>query len=830
MTTLWHDIKYGLRMLGRNPGFTSIVVLTLALGIGANTALFSIVNMTFLRALPYPEPERLVFLSERSGANDDMSVSYPNFLDWRAQQDVLASLAIFSVEGGKLKTAEGAEQVSVGMVSSEFFRVLGVHVALGRDLTAEEDRPTATSVAWLTDGAWKRWFAGDPGVVGRTLSLDSQEIAVAGILPAGLRFIREIDVYVPLAPLAEQRFMMMRESHNDAYAIGRLKDGVTLERAGAEFLAIGQRLEREYPKANAGIGVRLTTVQEHVAGWARAQLLLLLGAVAMVLLIACVNVANMLLARSFAREREMAIRAALGASRLRLVRQVLAESVLLAVAGGIAGLVLGWWGHGFLRRLVPWEVQNLVGPGAGLDLRVMLFVGVVTLLTGVGFGLAPAWQLSHANPNAAIKNTRRTLRTAFGRFRLSDLLVGVQVTLAVVLLIGAGLLIRSLQRLSQVHPGFQAERILSLRVATPPIGQFSTDPFASPRFHEGILDAVRNLPEVEAAAFGTSTPFTWNVSTMTFFRDGLPIPSPGEFPAANSHFVSVDYFRAMGIPLLRGRVFDGRETQPVIPPGIRLTPETLSACYQGLDLDGIISRRMAEKFWPGEDPIGRRFRLGYPDMRLPWVQIIGVVGNTTQQGLDRGEEAEFYISQRQLPLPMPMHLVVRTRLAPSAAVAAVRTAIRSVARDEPIFDVKPMAERMAVFSEGRRFNMDLYAIFAGTALLLAAIGIYGVLAFSVTQRTREVGIRMALGARRSDVMRRVLWHGLVLVASGAVLGLFGAWTLSRVLQGQLFGVAATDPFTYAAGVLTVVLIAMVASWLPARRAARVDPMVALRCE
>jgi predicted permease len=578
------------------------------------------------------------------------------------------------------------------------------------------------------------------------------------------------------------------------------------------------------------VGVKAAAMRERIAGWARTQLLLLLGAVGIVLLIACVNVANMLLARSLAREREMAIRTALGASRPRLMRQLLAESLLLAAAGGFVGTLFGLWGCALAGRLVPWEVRAVVGTGGGLDLRVLLFVVTVTLVTGVGFGLAPAWQLSHANPNEALKNTRRTMRSPLGSFRLSDLLVAAQVALALVLLIGAGLLMRSLQRLAQVNPGFQPDRILTLRVTAPPIGTFRTDPFASFNYHERILEAVRNLPEVEAAAFGTSAPFTWNVSTWTFYREGLPVPAPGEFPAANSHFVTTDYFRAMGIPLVRGRVFDGRETQPMIPPGSDLTPASLPSFYKGLALDGVISRRMADQFWPGEDPIGKRFRLGSPDMQLPWVRIVGVVGNTTQQGLDRGEEAEFYLALRQLPLPMTVHLLIRSRLEPAHVVASVRTAIRSVARDEPIFDVKPMAERMAGTVEDRRFNANLYAFFAGTALLLAAIGIYGVLAFTVTQRTREVGIRMALGAQRSDVLRSVLWRGLALVLPGAALGLFGAWAVSRVLGSQLFGVAGTDPLTYAAGAVLLLLAAVAACLIPARRATKVEPMAALRTE
>ena len=825
-----NDLKFAFRQLRRNRGFTAIVVFTLALGIGANTALFSVLNTTFLRALPYPAPDRLVFLSERSGTFDDTSVSYPNFLDWQEQQDVFSALTLFNVEGGKLKTAESAEQVSVGLVTADFFNALGVTVAQGRALTGEDDRAGAAPVAWLTHRTWQKHFAGDPGLVGRGISLEGESVTVAGILPAGFRFLREVDVYRPLTPLAESRFMNMRQNHKGAYAIGRLREGVTLTTARTQMDGIAQRLEREYPKSNTGLGINLSSLRERISGSARTQLLLLLGAVGMVLLIACVNVAHMLLARSLAREKEMAMRTALGASRLQLMRQLLIESLLLAALGGMAGALLGGWVCPLLGRLVPWEVQAVAGQGLGLDPRVLGFVAGVTLLTGIGFGLAPAWQLSHTNPQDALKHTRRARLSVFGRFRLSEALVGVQVALALVLLISAGLLLRSLQHLLRVNPGFEPERLLSLRVTAPPIGSFPTDPFASSIYHERVLEAVRRLPEVEAAAFGTSVPFTWDVSTWAFYRDGRPVPAHGEFPAANSHFVTSDYFRTLGITLLRGRVFDGHETQPTIPPGSNLTWETLPDFYQDITLEGIISQRTADKYWLGEDPLGKRFRFGYPDMRLPWVQIVGVVGNTTQQGLHRGEEAEFYLAQRQLPIPMDMHLLIRTRMAPSAAAASVRAAIRSVAPDEPVFDVKPMAERVSDFSAGRRFDMCLYLFFAGVGLLLAGIGLYGVLAFNVSQRTREVGIRVALGAQRGEVLGSVVMRGLTLVVPGLGLGLVGAWAMGQVLQSQLFGVAATDGVTYLLCPFVLLLTALAACLVPARRAAQVDPVVALRCE
>jgi putative ABC transport system permease protein len=763
-------------------------------------------------------------------SSGDMPVSYPNFLDWCAQQDVFSGLAFYHPNPAILKTAENVELVSTLLVSSDFFSVLGVGGIQGRSLTAEDDRAGAAPVAWVTREAWQRYLAGDQELVGRTILLDGQAITVAGILPAGFQFHRRVDFYLPLAPYAQQQFMTMRQNHSDAYALGRLKPGVTATAAQVQMTAIAQRLEQQYPKINTGISVSAQPLREHLAGQARTQLLLLLGAVGMVLLIACVNVANMLLSRSFAREREMAVRTALGATRLQLIRQLLAESLVLAAAGGVMGTLLGLWGYDFARRLVPWELQPLVETAGGFDLRMLLFIVSATVLTGVGFGLAPAWQLSHANPTDALKKIPRAVRTLFGRVRISDLLVVAQVALALMLLVGAGLLVRSLRQLLQVRSGLQPERIVTLQVNPPPMAQFQHDPYSFPVFYDRIIGAVGNLPQVEAAAVASGLPFTWSQNYMTFFRDGRPVPGPGEFPAASSHTVTPDYFRTMGIPLLRGRLFDGRERQPVIPPGLDLSPQNLALIFKDVVFDGVISQRMAEKYWPREDPLGKRFRLGYPDMQLPWVQIVGVVGNTTQLGLDRGEAAEFYLPLRQFPVPIALHLAVRTRMDPAAAVASIRTAIQSVAKDEPVSDVQLMAERMAGFVSGRRFNMNLFALFAGTALLLSLIGIYGVLSFVVSQRTREVGIRMALGAQRRDVLQDVLARGLRLAVPGALLGLAGAWAVSRLLQSQLFGIKGTDPLTYAAGAVLLLLAVLLACYVPARRATRVNPVEALRAE
>jgi putative ABC transport system permease protein len=826
---MFPNLRYAGRQFAKNPSFTAIVVLTLALGIGANTAIFSIVNATYLRALPYPQADRLVSLGERKDSGD-MPVSYPNFLDWCAQQDVFATLAMYHPGSAKLKATETAEVVSTLEVTSGFFSVLGVNGIEGRSLTSDDDRVGAAPVAWVTREACLKYLGGTKDVIGRTILLDGQAVNVAGILPVGFQFQRRADFILPLAPYTQQQFMTMRENHNDSYALGRLKPGVTVPAAQAQMTAIAQRLEKEYPKINTGIGIHAQPLREQLAGEARTQLFLLLGAVGMVLLIACVNVANMLLSRSLAREREMAVRTALGASRMNLIGQLLAESLVLAAAGGALGTLLGMWGYDFGRRLVPWELQPLIESGGGLDVNVFLFVTAATLLTGIGFGLAPAWHLSHANPNDALKNTRRTARTSFGRIRLSDLLVVVQVALALMLLVGAGLLIRSLQRLLQVPSGIQPERIVTLQVNPPPMAQFQRDPSSFGAYYDRVIGAVVNLPQVEAAAVASGLPFTWSQNYMAFYRDGRPVPAPGDLPSASSHTVTPDYFRTMGIPLLRGRGFTGHEPQPVIPEGMDLSPQNLAIIFKGVVFDGLISQRMADKFWPGEDPIGQRFRMGFPDMQLPWVQIVGIVGNTTQSGLDQGEGPEFYLPMRQFPLPIGMHLAVRTRMDPAAAVASIRTAIQSVAKDEPISDVQLMVERMANFVSGRRFNLNLFALFAGTALLLSLVGIYGVLSFVVSQRTREVGIRMALGAQRRDVLRGVLGRGLRLALPGIALGLGGAWTASRLLQSQLFGIQATDPLTYVAGAVLLLLAALLACYVPARRAASVNPIEALRSE
>lgn len=824
------SLRFAFRQFAKSPGFTAMIVLTLALGLGANTAIFSLVNTTFLRALPYPDADRILHIAERTSQYTNASVSYPNFLDWKAGQDVFSAFAIYRTDGKKLKTADSAEQVHIAQVSAEFFSVLGMRTAMGRDMTAEDDRVGAAPVLWLTHAAWQRHFQGEPDLVGQTVILDGQATTVAGVLPADFKFHRNVDLFVPLEPFVDAQFMRERANHNGTYALAKLKPGATVEAARTQLNAIAERLEREYPKVNTGWRVAVRPLREQMTGDSRDNLFLLLGAVGLVLLIACVNVANMLLARSFSRAREMAIRTALGASRPALIRQLLVESLLLAAAGGVVGSVFGIWVFDYVRRLVPWEMQSLMQGTGGLDLRVWLFVFGATLLTGIGFGLAPAWQLSHANPNDALKNTRPTMRTVFGRVRLSDALVVMQVGTALVLLIAAGLLIRSLARLADVNTGIQPERVLTLRVATPPQEEYRRDPMSYVRFHEQILENVQSLPEVESAAFGSGLPFSWNTSNSVFFRTDLPVPEPGKLPSANTHMVTPDYFRTMGIPLLRGQLFTGHEPAPEFPFEEPLSMALLPKIYANLRVSCVISQRMAEEIWPGEDPIGREIQFGFPDVQMPKAVIIGIVGNTTQEGAEQGEKSEYYLLLKQFPAPMYLHLVARTRADPSGAVTSIRNAVRALAPDQPVFDVQLMSTRIANFSAQRRFNMGLFSFFAATALLLAAIGIYGVLAFLVGQRTRDIGIRMALGARRGQVMRSVLARGLALTFAGVALGVSGAWIVSRWLQSMLFQTPPNDLLTYLAGALLLAFTAVLACAIPARRATRVNPIEALRVE
>ncbi len=824
------NLRFALRQFVKAPGFTTVVVLTLALGLGANTAIFSIVNATFLRELPFPEPERLVQVFESSPRWAKQSVSYPNFRDWQQAQTSFSHLAIFRTDSAKLETTAAVERISLGYVSADFFATLGVRAALGRDLVSDDDREGAAPVAWLGYELWQRSFASSTEVIGRTVRLAGVPVTIAGVLPESFRFHRQMEVVVPIAPYAEQTFLKIRNNHNGTEVVGRLKPGVTHDAANAQLVAIAARLVQDYPKDNAGISARLVPLHEQFTGSSRTRLLLLFGAVGLILLLACVNIANMLLARAGTREREMAIRTSLGATPGMLLRQLLTENLLLALAGGALGLLLGAWGCEAARRLMPWELQSILGSDIGLDLRVLLFSALLAVLTGLGFGLLPSWLLARKGPGAALKQTQVFVRTRLGRLHLPDLLVVAQVGLALVLLVGAGLMIRSLWLLSRVPSGLSPERVLTLRVSTPSMDDYRRDPQAFVTFHDRIVEAVRALPGVESVAFGSSLPFTWNTSSSTVYALDRPVPALETIPAANSHVITADYFRTMGIPLLRGEAFDGRELPPDMGQNVEISERAFIEIYRNFPIKCVVSEAMAALLWPGEDALGKEFQIGIPSMNLPRFHVVGIVGNTAQRGLESQPPPEFYAPMRQFPMPMGYHLVVRARQDAAALLGSVRAALKTVAPQETIFDVKVMSERIEERSSDRRFNTGLFAFFGAVALVLSSIGIYGVLAFNVGRRTREIGIRMALGARPGAVLRQVLGGGLLLVAIGAALGLLGAFAGAQVLQSQLFGLTATDGPTYVLAALPLLAVAFVACLLPARRATRVDPMVALRAE
>ncbi|MFT3869424.1 MAG: ABC transporter permease [Nibricoccus sp.] len=827
---MFSALRLAFRQFAKTPGFTVIAVLTLALGIGANTAFFSVINNALLRPLPYPNQERIVYINEYSNGGE-MSVSYPNFQDWQRQQDTFAALAFhFGTQGVKLKTTERSERVSCMLITSEFFSALGVQPALGRLPNSHDDNPGTAPSVWLTDGAWQRYFASAKGIVGQAVQIDGRDVVVAGILPAKFRFVTRADIYMPVGPFASENLLTMRASHSNSFAIGLLKPGVSLATAQGQMSVIAQRLQREYPTENGGIDIRLALFREHIASGSRTNLLLLCGAVGTVLLIACVNIANMLLARSFTRTKEMAIRTALGATRGQLIRQLLTESLMLAFAGGLLGTVVGLWGYGLVERLVPWQVQPLLDASDGIDLRVLAFTIGVTLLTGVGFGLAPACHLSQANPNDALKQTVAVVHTRWGSWRLRDLLVGVQVALALVLLVGASLLIRSFQHVLDVNPGIRPDHVLSLQVTAPPMEKFQKEPNIFVTFYEQAIDSVSSLPGVESCAIGSNLPFTWGNSSIMFYLDGQPVPESSKFPSASYRSVSKDFFQTLGIPLLQGKIFDGSEPTTQFPPGITVTPENLGVIFKGVVLQAVVSRSMADKYWPGENAVGKRFTLGFPGMGLPAAEVIGIVGDVTRNGLERGPTPEFYVSYRQFVNPGFSHLVLKTKTDPAGMTHSVRNALAKAFPDQPIYDVRVMNDRMEERISGRKFNLRLFVFFAGTALLLALIGLYGVLAFVVGQRTREIGIRMALGARQSDVLRDILRRGLFLVVPGLLFGSIGAWAASQFLQNQLYSITRNDATSYAisAGLLT--LAAILACLLPARRATRVNPVVALRAE
>ena len=798
-----NDLRIAIRQLIKNPGFTTVAVLTLALGIGANTAIFSIVNAVLLRPFPYQAPERLVIIEERVSGGNGFSPSYPNFVDWRAQNTALDSIA--AVRGNESFNLTGAgepERLQGRLVSAEFFSTLGIKRLLGRDFLAEEDRPGAAPAVILSHGFWQRRFGADPDVLGKQLTLNNQSFTVVGVTPASFQFGLEADVTVPIG-LSAERFAN-RGRDPGTGVVARLKPGVSQQQGETDLNLVAARLEQQYPKTNKGRRVLLTPLHEGIVGSVRQPLVILLGAVGLVLLIACANVANLLLVRSSARQKEMAVRVALGASRATLVRQLLTESVLLAALGAALGTLLAFWGVSFVASRLPEGIPRL--QEAQVDTTALLFTLAVSLLTGLLFGLAPALQASRPSLTEGLKEGDRG--SSGRRQRLRSVLVVGEIALTLTLLVGAGLLIQSFRRVLQVDPGFKAQNLLTMQVSVNnPDGQQVAN------FFEQLQQNVRNLPGVTSVAVSNGIPFG-STNFPTFLIEGRP--DTENKPSGLRYHVSPAYFQTMGIGLIKGRLFTVQDT-----------PATPSVA--------IIDEVLARRFFPNEDALGHRLKASAD---APGIEIVGIVRHAEPNSLDAQgpAPAQFYFSFNQIPaerLPgyvRRINLLTRTEVEPLGLASAVRGQVAALNKDQAVFNVRTMEQTVAQSVAARRFSMLLLTVFAIVALGLASLGIYGLMSYAVAQRTREIGVRIALGAQMSDVLKLVVGQGMKLTLVGVVLGLVASVALTQLMKTLLFGVSATDPLTFIVIACLLTFVASLACWLPARRATKVDPMVALRYE
>ncbi len=800
MGALGTDIRYAARMLLKIPAFTAVAVFTLGLGIGANTTIFSCVNALLLRPFPYLDPDRIVALRDESREHSAVEVSYANFADWQAQNRSFSAAAAHNGNSFNLAGGDEPERVEGEEISASLFPLLGIAPVLGRNFLPEEDRVGGAQVVILSHALWEQRFASDSGIIGRSVLLNGEPRTVVGVMPRRFQFPADAKLWTPLAldPTKD------RGSHY-LEAIARLKPGVTLEQANSDLATIAKRLAEQHPETNTGRGASVATLRDHEIGEYRPVLYIMMGAVGFVLLIACANVANLLLARATARAREIAVRSALGAGRGRIIRQLLTESLIVALLGAGAGLLLAAWGLDFIDAAVPsdrpfWMVFSIDG-------RVLLFTLVVAVVTAVVFGLAPAWQISSSRLNDALKEGGQGAGTSLHRNRLRSALVVVEIALSLILLVGAALMISSFVQLQRVDPGFNRRNALSLRFYLAGTAYDST--YERLAFLEQALTRISSLPDVRAVAAVNMLPLGGGNVTSSIEIEGQS-RAPGEHLAVQWIVTSGEYFRALEVPLLKGRDFTPREKA-----------DTGAAV-------AVISEVMAQRFWPAAEPLGKRFRFSGADENA-WLTVVGVAANVKHRRLNTAPESQFYLPYSREPWHH-MSLVVRTRGEPVAAGGPVRQALRSVDPNLPMFGVGSLDEVYRRSAWESRFYGQMFGAFALIALVLAAGGVYGVMAYMVSQRTREIGVRMALGAHAGDVLGLVLRRGLVLAAIGIALGAAGGLGVTRVLASLLYGVGASDGLTFAGVSLLLGGIAVVASYFPARRAAGVDPMVALRSE
>jgi putative ABC transport system permease protein len=813
MGAFFHDVRYGIRMLAKSPGFTTVAVITLALGIGVNTAIFSVVHAVLLKPLPYKDADRLVMVWEQNPERDWYYnvVSAANFLDWRRQNDVFTQMAAVDPQRAFNITGTGnPEEVWGERVTTNLFTLLGVRPIMGRDFLPEEDKPGGPRAVILSYGLWQRRYGGYAKLVGKQISLNHESYTVVGVMPSGFYFPpfwREWagELWVPGLDLSNP----VRTMH-EYIAVARLKPGVNLAKAQAEMDTIAQRIVQQAPD-DKGWGVGLVGLREQAVGETRRPLLVLFGAVGFVLLIACANVANLMLARSAARDREIAIRTALGAERGRLIRQFLTESVLLASLGGTLGLLVAPW---VIRVLAAVSGSSALGLWGGADLAdvtvnggVLAFTMTVTLATGIIVGLAPALGASRPNLNRSLKEGGRRASEGVHRHRLRSLLVVSEFALALILLAGAGLMIRTVILLGRVDLGFNSHNVLTMRI--PLLGPRYKDQRTQAEFFTELLERVQTLPGVRWASVSRGLPVEgW--SGWGFVTEENPSPPPNQEPDANYQVIGPDYFRVMGVPLRHGRFFTEHDTQQ----SARVA---------------IVNEELARKQWPGQDPIGKRMRVNVPGK--PWLTVVGVVGNVRTEWPMPDFFQEFYLPYTQYPWDLaPRDFIVRTAMNPTAVAASIQREVAALDKDQPVSDLRTLDQVVGEAVGTQRFAVILLGAFAALALALASVGIYGVVSYSVSQRTHEIGIRMALGARQNNVLGMVVTQALGLALAGAGLGLVGAFGLTRLLSSLLYSVRPTDPLTLVLVTLVLVGVSAFASYIPARRATQVDPMVALRYE
>ncbi len=815
MRTVWQDVKYGLRALTNRPGLTLIIIATLALGIGANTAIFSVVNATLLRPLPFKDPDRIVmvwgFLPKLAHNSDKFPSSAANYLGLAKQTQTCEQLAAFRQWSWQLTHAGEPEQLQGVRVSANFFEALGARPTVGSTFTSDQDQEGAAPVALISYRLWQKEFGGDPQVVGKNLTLNGRTVQVVGAMPRdfefpgsanmipGLQFATKNDIWMPLAMNADER---SNQGSLNLAVIGRLKPGVSIAQAENELRAI----EKTLPLGTIGYTVNLINLQQQMVGNIRRLLLVILTTVAFVLLIACANVANLLLARASARQKEMSIRRALGAGRWRVIRQLLTESVLLSLTGGLVGLLLAVWGTPLLVSLIPEKVPRI--HEINVDLRVLGFALLVSIATGIVFGLAPALQASRTDLNESLKETGRGVSGGLRQNRLRAFLIVSEVSLAVVLMIGAALLIKSFVRLLQVNPGFDSSRTLTMEVSLPtlPPSKYASEQEQAGYFKE-ILARLNHTPSVTAAGAVLSLPLTGAEESTDLFIEGRPRPAFEERPNADYTIVTPEYFQALQIPLLKGRQFSDRDDH-----------NATSVI--------MINEALARRYWPGQEPVGQRLTVGFEQAPR---EVIGVIGNVKQTTLGAEARPTMYMPHLQRPTG-GMTIVVRTNVDPVSLSQLARTQIHSVDPNIPVTNIRTMNEVFSTSIAQQRFAMLLVGLFGALALALATIGIYGVMSYSVTQRTHEIGVRMALGAQRTDVLKLILQNGILVSLLGVVVGVAASFALTRVMSSLLFGVTPTDTMVFATVGFGILAIGAIATYLPAWRASRVDPLLALRYE